>query len=323
MAHFDRPLAELERYRPELDEPADFDEFWAGTLAEAREHDLAVRLEDVEPLLAGVQVSDVTFAGFGGHPIKAWFLRPAAAANDRLPLVITYQGYGAGRGLPWDHTLFPSAGFATLVVDSRGQGWGQGLPGHTADPVGHTSAAPGVLTRGLEDPHHHYYRRLFTDAARAVDAGRALRGVDPDRVVLAGGSQGGAIAIAAAALVPDVQAMMTDVPFLQHIRHAVELVDSRPYGELTQYLAAHRDAVERTWRTISYLDGVAFAKRGRAPSLWSVALMDTVCPPSTVFASYNSYGGPKQIEVYPYNGHEGGGPFQTQARLRWLASRLG
>ena len=28
MALFDLPLPELERYLPDLDEPADFDEFW-------------------------------------------------------------------------------------------------------------------------------------------------------------------------------------------------------------------------------------------------------------------------------------------------------
>ena len=40
MALFDLPLPELERYLPELDEPADFDAFWADTLAEARTFDL-------------------------------------------------------------------------------------------------------------------------------------------------------------------------------------------------------------------------------------------------------------------------------------------
>ena len=36
MAQFDLPLAELERYRPDVPEPADFDAFWASTLGEAR-----------------------------------------------------------------------------------------------------------------------------------------------------------------------------------------------------------------------------------------------------------------------------------------------
>jgi cephalosporin-C deacetylase len=31
-----------------------------------------------------------------------------------------------------------------------------------------------------------------------------------------------------------------------------------------------------------------------------------MCPPSTVFAAYHSYAGPTEIEVYEWEGHEGG-----------------
>lgn len=318
MPLFDLPLADLQTYAPDVDEPEDFDEFWQRTLAEARGFDLGLRVEPVESRLRHVEVFDVTFAGFGGHPIKAWYARPAGVTSD-LPVVVGYQGYSGGRGLPWDMSLLPSAGYAHLRMDSRGQGWSLGSPGHTPDPIGHSPSVPGVMTRGLESPENHYYRRLFTDAARAVDAAREIPGVASDAVVVAGGSQGGGIAIAAAALVPDVAGLMPDVPFLQHLRHAVEIVPNAPYSEITAYLATHRDAVEQTWRTISYIDGVNMAARGRAPSLWSVALMDMTCPPSTVYASYNRYGGDKQIEVYGYNGHEGGGTFQTGRQLEWLA----
>jgi cephalosporin-C deacetylase len=47
--------------------------------------------------------------------------------------------------------------------------------------------------------------------------------------------------------------------------------------------------------------------------------MDEVCPPSTVYAAYNRYAGPKQMRIWHYNGHEGGGPgFSPDAALRWL-----
>lgn len=321
MALFDLPLADLERYRPDVDVPADLDDFWAGTLAQARGHDLALRTEVASPALRHVAVHDVTFAGFDGHPIKAWYARPAGVRAD-LPVVVSYIGYSGGRSLPTEHTLLPSAGYAYLKVDSRGQGWGLSAGGDTADPVGSDPAVPGMMTRGIGDPYDYYYRRLFTDAARAVDAARALPGTDPDRVVVSGGSQGGALAIAAAALVPDVAGLMTDVPFLQHIRRAVEITDGAPYREITTYLATHRDHAEKVWRTLSYVDGVSLAARGRAPSLWSVALMDMTCPPSTVYASFNAYPGPKEIEVYPWNAHEGGGPFQVERQLRWLADLL-
>jgi cephalosporin-C deacetylase len=62
------------------------------------------------------------------------------------------------------------------------------------------------------------------------------------------------------------------------------------------------------------------APHGVAPSLWSVALRDPICPPSTVFAAHNRYGGPKDIRVWEWNEHEGGGASQDLEQVAWLAS---
>jgi cephalosporin-C deacetylase len=81
--------------------------------------------------------------------------------------------------------------------------------------------------------------------------------------------------------------------------------------------------VDATFKTLSYFDGMNFAVRSTSPALFSVALMDTICPPSTVYAAYNHYGGPKQIAVWPYNGHEGGEMFQDHKDLAFLDTHLG
>jgi len=74
------------------------------------------------------------------------------------------------------------------------------------------------------------------------------------------------------------------------------------------------------FNTLAYFDGMHFAPRATSPALFSVALMDDTCPPSTVFAAYNQYAGPKEITVWPYNGHEGGETFQSIEKLRFLAN---
>jgi cephalosporin-C deacetylase len=81
--------------------------------------------------------------------------------------------------------------------------------------------------------------------------------------------------------------------------------------------------VDDVLRTLSYFDGVNFAKRAAAPALFSVALMDLICPPSTVYAAYNHYSGEKEIEVYRFNDHEGGESYQRQTQIRWLDKLLG
>ena len=107
---------------PERDEPADFDDFWTRTLAEAREFDLGRRVHAATTLpLTTVDVYDVSFAGWGGHRINGWFLVPRGAEGP-LPCVMHYIGYSGGRGFPHDHLIWPAAGYAVFVMETRGQG---------------------------------------------------------------------------------------------------------------------------------------------------------------------------------------------------------
>jgi cephalosporin-C deacetylase len=317
VAFIDFPLEELQAYRPAREEAPDFDAFWQETLADARKHPLDAKFERVDYGLNTFDVFDVTYAGYGGQPIKGWFLAPRGASG-KLPCVVEYIGYGGGRAFPHQWLLYPSAGYATLVMDTRGQGssWSNG---DTPDIIdGANPFYPGFMTQGVLDPKSYYYRRVFTDGVRAVEAARSNPLVDPDRIAIAGGSQGGGITLAVSALQPDVAAALPDVPFLCHYRRATTLVDSMPYGEITKYCQTHRDKTETVFRTLSYFDGVNFAARAKAKALFSVGLMDEVCPPSTVYAAYNNYGGEKDIRVYTFNHHEGGGLYQSIEKVNFL-----
>jgi cephalosporin-C deacetylase len=319
----DWPLEQLREYRPARTEPDDFDEFWAGTLQEAAAAAWPARVEPYDAGLATVEVHDVTFAGYAGQPVRAWLLLPRHRTGP-LPCVVEYIGYGSGRGLPHDWLFWTAAGYAHLVMDTRGQGADGSLTGDTPDPD--PSGAPqanGFLTRGVTDPEHYYYRRVFTDAVRAVETASALPGVDTTRIVVAGGSQGGGIALAVAGLVDGLVGVLPDVPFLCHFRRAVDVTDAGPYAELASYLQTRRRDVEPVFRTLSYFDGLNFASRAQAPALFSVALSDRICPPSTVFAAYHHYAGTdRDLVVWPYNGHEGGAAFQRVEQLRWLGKRV-
>ncbi|PWJ47469.1 cephalosporin-C deacetylase [Quadrisphaera granulorum] len=340
----DMPLSQLRAHRSDHRDPEGLAAFWDTTLAQARAaggSTDAVVVPEPTPL-TGVDVYDVTFPGFDGQPIKAWLRVPAGAVADAersgrgLPTVVQFVGYGGGRGEPTENLLFASCGFAHLHMDTRGQGsaWSRGATPDvgTADPDSHSPQFPGVMTRGITSPETSYYRRLFTDAARAVDAARTLAVVDAARVAVYGGSQGGAMAIAAGALVPDVGAVVAHVPFLCDIRRSMTITDEDPFHELVRYLAVHRDAVDAVHRTLDVIDGVGFARRGRAPARFTVGLMDAVVPPSGPFAAHAAWGEyaadrgvevHKEIEVWPYNGHEGGGPVDEVAAVEFIARHLG
>jgi len=318
MAFFDLPLDQLKTYFPTREEPADFDSFWQSTLNEGRAHPLNATFERVDYGLVAQETFDVTFAGFGGQPVKGWLILPKQRAG-KLPCVVEYIGYGGGRSFAIDWLLWASAGYAHFVMDTRGQGssWSKGdTPDLYAE--GGNPSMPGSMTQGVLDPKHYYYRRVFTDAVRAIDAARSHPEVATSQIAVTGGSQGGGITIAAAGLVPDVIAAMPDVPFLCHYRRATEIVDTYPYKEIAEYCHVHRDKVETVFSTLSYFDGVNLAARANAKTLFSVGLMDQVCPPSTVYAAYNHWAGEKDIKVYPYNGHEGGGSYQMVDKVKFL-----
>lgn len=312
----DWPLEQLRAYRPPRREPDDYDDFWRTTLRQARDRAGAPAFERYEAGLTTVTVDDVTFTGFDGQPVRGWLYLPRGA-SEPLPCVVEYAGYSGGRGLAHESLMWSAAGYAHFVMDTRGQGSGWRV-GHTPDPDPDGGPSTGTfVTRGILHPDTYYYRRLFTDAVRAVDTVREHALVDADRIVVAGHSQGGAAALAAAGLVHDVAGAIPDQPFLSHVRRATEITEGL-YGDFAAFCRTHPDQAERVFDTLDYFDAVNFAARAQAPALFSAGLMDAVCPPSTIFAAYNHYAGPKDIRVWPHHGHTGPAGFHQVEQMAFV-----
>jgi cephalosporin-C deacetylase len=320
MALAEPNLDAIRSHRTSLAAPPDLREFWAATIAAARGVDRAPVFTRHRTPLKVIDTFDVVFAGYAGDSVRGWLHLPGGT-TEPLPAVVEYPGYGCGRGLAHQSTLWAAAGFAHFVMDVRGQGstWSVG---DTSDPHQCGPTYPGVMTRGLPDRDTYYFRRLFADAVRAVDAARAHPLVRSDQVAVTGASQGGALTIAVSALAEKVVAAMPEVPFLCDIRRACRLTDESPYNEISGYLRTHRDQVESAFATLKYFDCALLAGQTQSPALFSVALMDLVCPPSTVYAAYNAWGGHKSIVEYEFNGHEGGGAFHDVTKIDWLRARL-
>jgi cephalosporin-C deacetylase len=297
----DLPLEELERYRPERREPTDFDGFWASTLDEAAQHPLDVSVTPLASPLVTLEAFEVSFRGVDGEPVGALLVRPREAAEAR-PCVVEFCGYTGARGNVLESLAWASAGYVNLVVEPR---------------------VSGRALEGLEAPERYHYRRVFANAVRAVRAARELHGVDADRIAVAGASQGGLISLAAAGLAPDaVAAVVAYVPFGCYYERSLRIASEGPYALITEHLRWYRTTIEQAHRTLSYFDGMHFAARSRAPGLFTAALRDPICPPSTVFATANHYGGPHEMRVWPYAGHEGGESDQSMAGIEFVGRTL-
>jgi cephalosporin-C deacetylase len=310
--------------RPTTPEPAGLDAFWARHLAAARETAEPASFVPYRPEVYGqLAVEDVTFTGAQGAPIRAWLLRPRLV-REPLPCLVTFIGYGGGRSVPAEHTSYAAVGYAELVMDTRGQG-GNWSVGVTGDPGAGSSGSeyPGMLTRGILSPDDYYYTRLFVDAVRAVETAAAHPEVDATRVAVGGASQGGALALAAAALAPDlVRLCHADVPFLCDIEGSLEEAEEPPFTELINYLAQHVDVVDRALATVAHIDCALLARRIRARTLISVGLKDPICPPGGIYAAYNAIEAPKRLVVHRYGDHSVPS-LQGELRLADFAAEMG
>lgn len=321
MGWFGHDIERVRATRSRVTPPPDLGAFWSATLDAARALSGPVRVEPVRAGLALVECADITFTGHAGEPVRAWLHRPAGATGV-LGCVVRYLGYDCGRGLP--HQVPPTvlAGYAVLTMDNRGQGAGCGWVGATPDSGGLRAEPGGHLVRGIGDRDGYYYRRLVTDAVRAVDTARTLPGIDPDRVCVSGTSQGGGLALAVAGLVPGLAGVLANVPFLCEIPLGVQLATEPPYTEIAALLANDPGLAEAALRTVAHVDAAVLVRTATAPALFGVALRDRVCPPETVYAARHAYGGPARIVEYPFNDHEDGRHRQDADQLAWLLATV-
>jgi cephalosporin-C deacetylase len=312
MPLIDMPLAELRTYTGRSPRPADFDGFWENGLSEMRGLD-----PDLCFVLAKFQAknaicSDVYFTGVGGARIHAQYVRPAAV-KDPIPCVLMFHGYSGDAG-EWSGKLaYANMGVAVLALDARGQGgYSQDLGGVTGTTL------HGHIIRGLDDPPEKLlFRSIFLDCAQLAGIALTLPEIDPNRVYATGGSQGGGLTVACAALEPRVAKAAPVYPFLSDYRRVWEMdLAKHAYGELREYFR-HYDPLhqreEEIFTKLGYIDIQHLAGRIRGEVLWAIGLMDEVCPPSTQFAAYNKITAPKGMLVYPDFGHEG---------LPWVNDRI-
>jgi cephalosporin-C deacetylase len=201
--------------------------------------------------------------------------------------------------LPW-----AAQGIAIAAMDSRGQG---GLSEDTGGVTGTTLR--GQIVRGLSDhPDQLLFRQIFLDTAQLARVVMGFPEIDPQRIGAKGGSQGGGLTLACAALEPRLARAAPVFPFLSDYQRVWEMDLAREaYEELTYFFRQFDPTHEREneiFTSLGYIDVQHLADRIAARVLMTTSLMDMVCPPSTQFAVYNKITSQKEMVLYPDFGHE-------------------
>jgi cephalosporin-C deacetylase len=304
MPIFDYPLDQLQRYEGCNPRPADFDAYWDRALAEMHAIDPAVSLEPFAFDAPFAECFHLRFTGVGGARVYAKYLRPKAASAPH-PAVLLFHGYSGNSGDWADKLNLVARGFSVAALDVRGQG---GLSEDVGGVKGNT--LNGHIIRGLDDgPDSLLFRAIFLDCAQLARIVMGMPEVDADRVGATGGSQGGGLTLACAALEPRIKLAAPVFPFLCDYLRVWDLdLAVAAYEELRRYLRTFDPLHERKreiFERLGYIDNQFLAPRIRAEVLFFTGLMDTICPPSTQFAAYNKIVSKKQMVLYPDYGHEG------------------
>lgn len=303
MPQLDMPLQQLLAYNGSSPMPSDFDSYWDNALIEMRSVDPQLSISESLYSVPFATCYDLEFTGTGGARIYCKMVKPKQITS-KVPAVIKFHGYTGNSG-DWSHLLtYAAAGMIVVAMDCRGQG------GRSVDSVSVKGGTLfGFIVKGVDDTKESlYYRHVFLDTAKLAQIVLEMDDVDSTKVYAIGGSQGGALTIACAALEPRISKLVPVYPFLSDYKRVWDMdlaVDA--YIGIKDYFRRFDPNHEREdefFHTLGYVDIQNLAKRIQGEVLMVVGLMDNICPPSTQFACYNKITSKKDYLLYPDFGHE-------------------
>lgn len=304
MAVVDMSLSELKLYQGKNPCPDDFDLFWQTGLKEMNSIDPSLEIMDADFSCSFANCFDMYFYGVNGSRIYSKLIKPKGVELEKCPAILYFHGYAAA-SIEWIDLLpFAAQGYVVVAMYCRGQ---NGKSQDTTLTRGGTFH--GHIIRGLDDkPENFLFRQIFLDTAMLAKVVMSMKDVDAENIFTMGKSQGGALALACAGLVPQIKKVASAYPFLCDYKRVWELdICTSAYIEIRNYFRYQDPLHEREdqiFTRLGYIDLQHLAKWIKADVLMAITLRDDVCPPSTQFAVYNKLSCGKEVDLYLDYGHE-------------------
>jgi cephalosporin-C deacetylase len=286
---------------PSLPVPDDFDDFW-------REQKAKLAGVPLKPVLTPVpspykspkpaECFDVQIPCVGHTQVSGYFARPKGAKAKSLPAILFVHGAGVRSSV-----LGAAAGAAhdgAIAMDINAHGIPNGKPDRFYEDLSRTTLN-NYPSHGRESRETCYFLGMFLRLVQAIDFLASQPEWDGKILAVSGASQGGGQAIAAAGLDARVTFIATGVPAIcDHSGWAIGRINGWPKIVPNDATGKPDPKILEVAR---YFDCMNLATRAKAEAIFSVGFVDVVCPPTSVYATYNNYGGKKQMVERTLMGH--------------------
>ena len=268
------------------DAQSDFMEFWdkaKADLAAVEPNYKMTKIEDKSTSKRNVYLVEMQSVDDGdGNPvtIRGYYAEPVA--DGTYPVIITQNGYDSDATIPalnFCPNGDSNADWIELNLSVRGQVINN--RGENTNKYGDWFA----YNFGNKDTY--YYRGAYMDVIRGIDFIASREKVQQDNIFMMGGSQGGALTIAGAALDNRVKAIAPSIQFMGDFPDYFK-VGAWPASVAKKQQATLNMSDEDMYQFLSYFDTKNLAPYITCPVSTAMGLQDPVCPPHTNFAPYNN-----------------------------------
>ncbi len=282
--------------------PNDFQAFWQEQLKEAREIPLKPKMTLLtEYCTADIDVYHIEFqnikeeASWRGNSKMYGILNIPKNAKGKLPVIVQYPGAGVR---PYAKT-YDMANKGVIFLQMGIHGIPVNMNPSVYDDLA-TGALAGYYFQGLDHRETYYYRRVILGCVKAIDFVERLPEADPEKILVTGGSQGGALSIIVTALHPAVKGVASHCPALSDMMGWV----GGQTGGWPKQFKQYDQEIHPNWTSVApYYDVVNFAKTIKVSGFYFSGLNDRICPPMPFFAMYNSVTAPKSLALFPNSNH--------------------
>ncbi len=287
---------DIEKIQPTVTKPADFDAFWQKAKEELSNIPLDTKLTLLPDKSSSLtNVYQVNLQSYGASRLYGILCVPKKPG--KYPAILQVPGAGIR---PYNPDLeMADKGIIVFTIGIHG------IPVNL-DPSVYNDLNAGALKGyfffNAASRDKFYYKRVYMGCVRANDFILSLPEFDGEHLAVSGNSQGGALSIVTASLDTRVKYLAAIHPALCDLTgYFSKRAGGWPHFFDNNNLPLYNN--KEVINTLSYYDVVNFAKTLKTEGYYTWGFNDETCPPTSMYAAYNSISASKSTAVYLETGH--------------------